>query len=121
MSKWLIALVAAMTLALVLSAGVQAANGPTPGHSAAVTRATLESFFFDGTTLYPATCNETQVINGNQRKETFQCTFTGAAPAPFVCDTSNGCLWFSDFDGAEASSTHFVITPSGLMVGWATY
>ena len=34
---------------------------------------------------------------------------------------SSGCGWFSDFDGALASSTHFVITPSGRMVGWATY
>ena len=103
---------AALTLALMLSAGVQAAT---------VTKATLASGFFDGTTFYPATCNETQVINGNQRKETFQCTFDAAVPAPFVCDTAVGCFWASDFDGAEATSTHFVITPSGLMVGWATY
>jgi hypothetical protein len=53
--------------------------------------------------------------------ETFQCTFDAAAPAPVVCDTSNGCLWFSDFDGAEATSTHFVITSSGRVLGWAIY
>jgi len=30
-------------------------------------------------------------------------------------------LWFSDLDGAEATETHFVINPAGLMVGWAKY
>jgi hypothetical protein len=30
-------------------------------------------------------------------------------------------LWFSDFDSAEATSTHFVITPSGDLDGWAKY
>jgi hypothetical protein len=110
--RTVILLAAIATLALVLSAGVQAAT---------VTQATLASGFFDGTTLHPATCTETQVINDNQRKETFQCTFDATVPAPFVCDTAVGCLWFSDFDGAEATTTHFVITPSGLMVGWATY
>jgi hypothetical protein len=88
---------------------------------ATVTRATLPSGFFDGTNLYPATCDETQVINDNARTETFNCTFDDGVPAPFLCDTSNGCGWFSDFDGAEATSTHFVVTPSGLMVGWAQY
>ena len=115
MKKSLIFLAVLMTLAFVLAPGVQAADGAT------VTRATLPSSFFDGTTLFPATCDETQVVNGNQRKETFHCTFDAAVPAPFVCDTSIGCLWFSDFDGAEAVSTHFVITHSGLMVGWAKY
>lgn len=113
--KTLIFLAALTTLTLVWASGVQAADGAT------VTKATLASSFFDGTTLFPATCDVTQVINGNQRKETFQCTFDAGVPAPFVCDTSNGCLWFSDFDGEEAVSTHFVITHSGLMVGWATY
>jgi hypothetical protein len=42
-------------------------------------------------------------------------------PAPIVCDTSIGCLWFSDFDGAEAIETHFVVNRAGLMVGWAKY
>ena len=32
-----------------------------------------------------------------------------------------GCLWFSDFDGAEAIETHFVVNRAGLMVGWAKY
>lgn len=107
-----IVLTVVVTLALLLSAGVWAAT---------VTKATLASGFDDGTAFYPATCDETQVINGNQRKETFNCTFDAAVPAPFVCDTAVGCIWFSDFDGAEATSTHFVITPSGRMVGWATY
>jgi hypothetical protein len=71
-------------------------------------------------TDYPATCDETQVINDNGRTETFQCTFDAAVPARLVCD-SPGCQWFSDFDGTEASSTHFVVTASGLMVGWAQY
>lgn len=121
MRKSMIFVAAAMTAALSLSAGVHAANTPTAGNGATVTKATLPSGYFDGTTFYPATCKETQVINKNQRKETFQCTFDGAVPAPVVCDTSIGCVWFSDFDGAEATSTHFVITPSGRMVGWATY
>ena len=105
---------AVITVAFVLPAAARADR-------ATVTHATLPSSIFDGTTLYPMTCDETQVINGNQRKETFQCTFDAAAPAPFVCDTSVGCFWFSDFDGAEATSTHFVITPSGLVEGWAIY
>ena len=118
MRKSLIFLAAAMTAALYLSTGVHAAPA---GNEATVIKATLPSGFDDGTTFYPATCRETQVISQNQRKETFDCTFDGAVPAPVVCDTSIGCLWFSDFDGAFATSTHFVITPSGRMVGWATY
>jgi hypothetical protein len=120
--KSLIVLAAMTTSALVLSASVQAANQPTAGNGATVTKATLSSSFVDENgVLYPATCAETQVINKNRRKETFQCTFDAAVPAPIVCDTSIGCFWFSDFDGAQAISTHFVITPSGRMVGWATY
>jgi hypothetical protein len=61
------------------------------------------------------------VINDNSRTETFNCTFDDGVPASFVCDTSIGCTWASDFDGAEATSTHFVVTPSGRMVGWAQY
>jgi hypothetical protein len=119
MKKSLLVLVIVTTCALGLSAGVQTASGD---NGATVTRATVQSFFVDENGIfYPATCDETQVINGNQRKETFHCTFDAAAPAPFVCDTSIGCVWFSDFDGAEATSTHFVITRSGLMVGWALY
>jgi hypothetical protein len=116
-TKSSIILFAVMTLMLGLSAGVQAAGAS----EATVTKATLPSGIFDGVNFYPATCDETQVINENQRKETFDCTFDAAAPAPFVCDSSIGCIWFSDFDGAEATSTHFVITPSGRLVGWATY
>ena len=105
--------------ALALSAGVQTANGD---NGATVTRATLASGFVDeNNVVYPATCDETQVMNGNQRKETFQCTFDDAVPTPIVCDTTIGCLWFSDFDGAEATQMHVVITRSGLMVGWALY
>ena len=105
------------TCALAVTAGVQAeSNGAT------VTRATLPSGFVDeNNVVYLATCDYTQVINDNGRMETFRCTFDGAAPAPVVCDTSIGCLWFSDFDGAEATDTHYVINPAGLMVGWAKY
>jgi hypothetical protein len=110
-----------VTALLSLTAEAQAANGPTSGNEANVTKATLASFFFSGTTLYPATCQETQVINSNQRKETFECSFDAAVPERTVCDTSTGCVWFSDFDGAEATSTHFVVTASGRMVGWATF
>jgi hypothetical protein len=52
--------------------------------------------------------------NGKSRSH---CTFDEAVPPPLVCDTSIGCVWFSDFDGAESTSTHFLITRSGLMVG----
>lgn len=112
-------MLAAVTMcALALSAGIQTAKAD----GATVTRATLASGFVDeNNVFYPATCDETQVINTHQRKETFNCTFDAAVPAPVVCDTSIGCVWFSDFDGAEATNTHFVITPSGMMVGWATY
>jgi hypothetical protein len=101
---------------LALSAGVSADNG------ASTTRATLPSGYVDENNVaYPATCDYTQVINDNHRTETFRCTFDGAVPAPVVCDTSIGCLWFSDFDGAQATDTHFVINPGGFMVGWAQY
>jgi hypothetical protein len=119
MRKTLIVLAAVTTMALALSVAAQA---KTAGEGATVTKATLPSSFVDeNNVFYPATCEVTQVINENQRKETFNCTFDAAVPAPAVCDTSIGCLWFSDFDGAEATTTHFVITPSGRMVGWATY
>ena len=114
--KWLIILVAALTLSLALSGVAQGSNAAT------VTKATLASFFVDQEgTFFPATCHETQVINGNHRKETFRCSFDGDAPAPVVCDTRIGCGWGSDFDGAQSISTHFVITPSGHMRGWASY
>jgi hypothetical protein len=114
--KCFVVLAAVLTLSLALSGVAQAANGAT------VTKATLPSFFIDeGGNFFPATCHVTQVINGNHRKESFQCSFDGDAPAPLVCDTDIGCGWFSDFDGAEAVSTHFVITPSGRMRGWASY
>jgi hypothetical protein len=120
--KSLMVLAAVTMCALALSAPVQAANAPAAGNGATVTRATLPSGFVDeNDVFYPATCEETQVINEHQRKETFNCRFDAAVPAPVVCDTSIGCLWFSDFDGAQATNTHFVITPSGRMVGWANY
>jgi hypothetical protein len=111
--KWLLILAAATALALTLSTGVQASNRAT------VTRATLPSFHCD-VTCYPATCHEVQVVNGNHRKETFHCTFDGDAPAPLICTTDN-CQWYSDFDGAPATRYHYVIRPSGRMLGWASY
>jgi hypothetical protein len=93
-------ILAVVAVALGLSASVDAANTPTSGGGATVTKATLPSGYSDSTGFYPATCDETQVVNENQRKETFNCTFDTAAPAPIVCDTSSG---FSDFDGALAS------------------
>lgn len=114
--KWSMVLGAALSLSLALSGIAQAADGAT------VTKVTLPSFFFDEAgDFFPATCDVTQVINQNHRKESFQCSFEGDAPAPLVCDTALGCNWFSDFDGAKAVSTHFVITPSGRMRGWASY
>ena len=107
-SFWLLAAVVA---ALVLAGGVLAGNGAQTQH------ATLASSW-DG---FAMTCEETQVINKNQRKETFHCEFTEPVPFPaFSCDESN-CLWFSDFDGAEAVALHVVFTPSGEFNGWATY
>jgi hypothetical protein len=114
--KWLLVLAAALTLSLALTGVAHGANRAT------VTKATLPSFFIDlEGNFFPATCHVTQVINRNHRKESFQCSFDGDAPTSFLCDTSDGCSWFSDIDGAEAISTHFVITPSGLMRGWASY
>ena len=119
MKRWLFILTAVAATALGLSVVAQAKNA---ANGATVTRATLASGYVDqNNVFYPATCDETQVVNNNQRKETFHCTFDAAAPAPVVCDTSSGCVWFSDFDGAEAINTHFVISPSGRMIGWATY
>ena len=111
-------LVAVLTLSLALSVTVQAKSGT----SATVTKVTLPSFFVDlEGTFFPATCHITQVVNRNHRKETFQCSFDDAVPARALCDTSSGCTWSSDIDGAPAISTHFVITPSGHMRGWALY
>jgi hypothetical protein len=89
-----------------------------------VTRATVASSIFDvpTNTLYPMTCDEQQVVNDNQRKETFHCVFDDAAPSPGVSDTStDGAVWFSDFDGTEAISTHWVITKKGTLDGWALF
>ncbi len=109
--KRAIALAALLVTALVLAAGVQAENGAQTQH------ATLPSSW-NGV---PMTCEETQVINGNQRKETFHCVFPGELPtSAHSCDESS-CFWFSDFDGAEAITLHIVLTPSGQFEGWATY
>jgi hypothetical protein len=114
--KWLTVLTAALTLLFVLSGVVQGATG------AIVTRVTVPSFFIDlEGQFFPATCQVTQVINANHRKETFRCSFDDAVPARVLCDTATGCTWFSDIDGAPAISTHFLVTPSGHMRGWATY
>jgi hypothetical protein len=73
-------------------------------------------------TFYAMTCDQTQVINGNQRKETFRCTFDEAAPEHFAAGSSDDLIWFSDFDGAEPVSTHWAVTPSGRWrAGWALY
>jgi hypothetical protein len=107
-----------VALAVLASAALLAPTVASAS-SATVTRATLPSFYVDEEgTFFPATCNVTQVINVKGRMETFRCTFDAVAPAPFVCDT---CSWSSDFDGAPAISNHFLVTPSGLMLGWAKY
>jgi hypothetical protein len=92
-------------------------------HATTVTRVTLPSFYYDGDAdiLYAMTCNETQVINGNHRRETFACTFDGAAPPYHLIVTPKTGFWFSDFDGAEATDFQFVITRSGHLNGWAEY
>ena len=114
MRKWLVIVAATATLTLLISPTVQA-------HST-VTRATLPSFYVDlEGNFFPAICDEHQVINGNHRKETFRCTFPDEVPDRVICDTAVGCQWSSDFDGAPATSAHWVITPSGLMRGWASY
>jgi hypothetical protein len=116
--KWLFVFVAVLTLLMALTAGVQAKSES----AATVTKVTVPSFFVDREgTFFAATCHYTQVINRNHRKETFQCSFDASHPAPAVCDTSTGCAWSSDIDGMPAISTHFVITPSGQMRGWALY
>jgi len=106
-------------VALLLGLAVVAPTGAAAS-SATVTRATLPSFFVDlEGTFFPATCDVTQVITDAQRMETFTCTFDDAVPAPYVCDKS--CTWGSDFDGAPAVRTHFLITQTGVMRGWAQY
>jgi hypothetical protein len=103
-----------VTAVLMLTATAQA--------RATVPRATLPSFFVDEEgTFYPMTCRETQVINKQRRKETFHCTFDGPTPAPGVHSTATGASWASDFDGAEATRTHWTITPTGRVNGWAVY
>ena len=71
---------------------------------------------------FPMTCNETQVINGSMRKETFHCGFPFPAPATaLVLTPDSGAMWFSDYDGAFAVDLHIVISPGGNLDGWATY
>ena len=70
----------------------------------------------------PMTCDETQVINGNMRKETFHCGYPFPAPATaLVLTPDTAATWFSDYDGAFAVNFHIVISPSGNLDGWATY
>jgi hypothetical protein len=92
---------------LVVVAAVQAAT---------VTRATLPSSW-DG---YPMTCNETQLISGGKRTETFTCQYPGPVSFPARADETNA-TWFSDFDGAPAKKFNIVILQSGLFTGSATY
>lgn len=114
MRKLLVVVAVAMTLTLAVAATAQARS--------TVTRATLQSGIVDREgSFFPATCDEQQVINANHQKETFRCTFPDGPPGPIVCDTAVGCSWFSDFDGTPATSTHWVITPSGILRGWASY
>jgi hypothetical protein len=108
----------AAALTLMLGVAAQAASADP----AQVTKATLPSGFIDANGIfYPATCDETQVIADGQRKESFTCTFDAAVPPPFQCATASVCGWASDFDGALAVRAEVVITPSGLMVGSASY
>ena len=109
--KTLATLAALAGAALVLVGGVQAGNG------AQTTRATLPS----GWDIYPMTCDETQVITTNQRKETLHCAYTGPPPAQAEEADETNAFWFSDFDGAPAVKFHIVITPSGGFEGWAIY
>jgi hypothetical protein len=107
-------LLAGMMTAAMIAPAVASASPAT------VTQATLPSFFVDlEGTFFPATCDVTQVVNDQQRIETFRCTFDDTVPAPYVCHKT--CTWASDFDGAPAQKTHFLITPSGEMHGWAIY
>jgi hypothetical protein len=109
--KKLAAVAALAGAALVLTAGVQAGNG------AQTTHATLPS----GWDIYPMTCDETQVVNGNQRKETFHCAYTGPPPSRAEEADQTNAFWFSDFDGAPTKTFHIMITPSGSFEGWAIY
>jgi len=71
----------------------------------------------------PMTCDETQVTNGNMRKETFHCDYPFPAPvrALVITPDAPGATWFSDYDGVFASNFHIVISPGGNLEGWATY
>jgi hypothetical protein len=75
-------------------------------------------------TFLPMTCDETQVINKNVRKETFHCAYPFPAPDRAIevaTDNPSGIMWASDFDGQLATSFRIRITPSGNVEGSATY
>ena len=107
-------------LFVLVAAGVIA--GVSGGANATRLTGVSSGIFMESTnTLYPMTCDEQQIVNANQRKETFHCTFDAAIPPTGVYDTSNDAFWFSDFDGADAVSTHWTISRKGGLEGWALY
>jgi hypothetical protein len=103
-------------------AGYGAAASPARADSATtVTHGVFQSGIVDDQgNFFPATCREVQIVNSQLRKETFHCVFTAGIPAR-TGPSRSGDLWFSDFDGTQATRTHFVVTPSGGMQGWAVY
>ncbi len=96
------------------------------GSASAASQKDMPSGFWDPVTntSRPMTCDETQVINKNQRKETFHCTYPFPAPdkaLKYETGDGFGMFWASDFDGKVATSFRLVITPSGNLEGSASY
>ena len=98
-----------------LGASARADSGTT------VTHAVLQSGLVDEQgNFLPATCREVQVVTAHQRKETFHCRLTAGVPSR-TGPSGPGDVWFSDFDGAQATRSHYVVTPSGNIEGSAVY
>ena len=96
------------------------------GSASAASQKDMPSGWWDPATntIRPMTCDETQVINKNGRKETFHCTYPFPAPAKAIeysTGDGNGIFWASDFDGTVATSFRLVVTPSGNVEGSASY
>src|SRR4051794_20367814 len=92
-----------------------------PAAHAATTTKTVSTTWVDNRTgiVYDITCNETQVINGNNRTESFDCTPDGAKP-PAGTYNSPSAFWNSDFDGSSARKVHVTIDNNGRLQGQAS-
>jgi hypothetical protein len=111
----------ACALVAALLATISALATPANASTVTVTHAVLQSGLVDDQgNFFSATCREVQVVTSNQRKETFHCDLTGGIPDR-TGPSQPGDIWFSDFDGTQSTSSHYVVTPSGHIEGWAVY